>query len=347
MATASDQRKHARTRLRGPIEPMLARTVASFPPGEPGTWAYEPKLDGFRCLAFVDTDRGVHLQSRRGARFNEIFPEIAWAVHQHLPARTTVDGEIVRWSSSGKLDFPALHRRNVAGRRRAADLARTDCCHYVIFDLIRLHGQDVTALPLFERRALLEELFAPIPAAGVLALGMQTTREAEARAWYESMHRVGVEGLVIKPVRSLYETGVRGWLKLKYKISAECVVGGYVGLPRRPSGLILGRHDLTGRLRVVGRTTRLTAQAAAEIATLLTPADDGHPWPATLHPGWAGSPYGQRGPLSYTRVQPDLVVEVLIDTATDLGKHRHPVRYLRPRADLDPAHVIAGHDTAA
>ncbi|WP_206060926.1 hypothetical protein [Nonomuraea basaltis] len=100
-------------------------------------------------------------------------------------------------------------------------------------------------------------------------------------------------------------------------------------------------------LRVVGRTTRLTAQAAAKIATLLTPADDGHSWPATLPPGWAGSPYGQRGPLTYTRVQPDLVVEVLIDTATDLGKHRHPVRYLRPRADLDPAHVVEGHDAAA
>ncbi|MEU6718255.1 hypothetical protein ABZ897_42885 [Nonomuraea sp. NPDC046802] len=104
---------------------------------------------------------------------------------------------------------------------------------------------------------------------------------------------------------------------------------------------ILGRYDRAGRLRVVGRTTRLTAQTAAEIAPLLTPTSGEHPWPATLPPGWMGSPYGQRDPITYTQVQPDLV-EILADTAKE--RHRHPVRYLQPRTDLDPAHVIKEHD---
>ncbi|MFI7643386.1 RNA ligase family protein [Nonomuraea sp. NPDC049400] len=339
MATPLHQHKHARTRLRGPIDPELAKRVDSFPPGKPGQWAYEPKLDGFRALAVIDSGRGVHVQSRRGARFNEIFPEIVWAVYQHIPARTILDGEIVRWNSAGRLDFGALHRRNVAGRRRAAALASSEPCHYAVFDLLRLHGQDVTGLPLRERRALLEELFALIPAAGVLALGMQTLVESEARTWYESMHVAGVEGLVIKPTGSRYESGVRGWAKLKRRASAEAVVGGYVGRAKRPSGLLLGRYDNAGRLRVVGRTTQLTARAAAEIAPLLSPAAGAHPWPATLPPGWAGSPYGQTDPITYTQVEPDLVVEVLVDTAKEGHRHRHRVKYLRPRIDLDPLQI--------
>ncbi|MEV4084767.1 ATP-dependent DNA ligase [Nonomuraea fuscirosea] len=318
---------------------MLAKSVQDFPPGRLGAWCYEPKLDGFRALAIVDSDRGVHVQSRNGARFNEIFPEVTWSVFEHVPARTVLDGEIVRWSS-GRLDFGALHRRNIAGRRRAASMAQAEPCHFAVFDVLRLRGRDVTGLPLRERRALLEDLFATIPAAGVLALGMHTTDEAEARTWYETMHVAGVEGLVIKAARSTYDRGARRWLKLKRRTSADAIVGGYIGPPRRPSGLLLGRYDPTGRLRVVGRTTPLTAQAAAELVPLLTPAVGEHPWPATLPPGWASSPYGQSGPITYTKVQPDLVVEILVDMATDAGRHRHHCRYLRPRTDLDPAHVI-------
>jgi ATP-dependent DNA ligase len=148
-----------------------------------------------------------------------------------------------------------------------------------VFDVLRLHGRDVTDRPLSKRRELLEELFAPIPAAGVLALSMHTREESQARAWYESMHPAGVEGLVIKPVRSRYEMGVRGWQKYKYRSSTEAIVSGYLGPSQRPDGLLLGRYDDTERLRVVGRTTRLSIQAAAQIAPLLTPALGDHPWP--------------------------------------------------------------------
>jgi ATP-dependent DNA ligase len=325
---------------------MLAKSVDGFPPGKPGTWIYEPKLDGFRALALVNSDRCVQIQSRNGARFNEIFPEVTRAAFEFLPAGTVVDGEIVRWGSAGRLDFSVLHRRNTAGRRRAASLATSESCHYAVFDVLRLRDQDVTGLPLLERRTLLEELFAPIPAAGVLALGMHTADETEARVWFDTLHVAGVEGLVIKPAKSRYEGGVRGWLKYKHRQSADCVVGGFVGSPRRPSGLILGRYDRAGRLRVVGRTSQLAAQAAAELASLLSPAAGEHPWPAPLPPGWASSPYGERDPIRYTQVRPDLVVEVLVDTAREGLRHRHPLKYLRPRTDLDPAEVVEQHTAA-
>ncbi|MFI6743857.1 hypothetical protein ACIBI9_64265 [Nonomuraea sp. NPDC050451] len=160
---------------------MLAKRVDHFPVGRPGEFLFEPKLDGFRCLAVVDSDRDVHLQSRHGSRFNERFPEVVWAVFKHLPAATIADGEIVRWSS-GRLDFAALQHRMVVGRRAAEQLARTQPCHYVVFDLLRICGRDMIAKPLIERRKVLEELFASVPAAGVLALGMQTADDSEARA---------------------------------------------------------------------------------------------------------------------------------------------------------------------
>ncbi|MEV1004841.1 hypothetical protein [Nonomuraea sp. NPDC050202] len=116
MAIPSGQRRHARTRLRGLIEPMLARPVDDFPAGRPGSLCFEPQLGGFRALARVDDDRGVHLQSRRGARLNEVFPEVVWSVFEHILAGSVFDGEIVRWGPSGRLDFGALHRRNIAGR---------------------------------------------------------------------------------------------------------------------------------------------------------------------------------------------------------------------------------------
>ncbi|MGW2160338.1 ATP-dependent DNA ligase [Nonomuraea sp. NPDC001699] len=234
-------------------------------------------------------------------------PADAWAF-EHLPAGTVLDGEIVRWGPSGRLDFTALHRRTIAGRRRAASLATSESCHLVAFDILCVRGRDVTGLPLCERRALLEELFAAIPAAGVLALGMHTTDEAEARIWYETLHVAGVEGLVCKPTGSTYGYGVRGWVKVKRRASSEAVVGGYVGSLRRPSGLLLGRYDSGGRLQVVGRTSHLSKKAAAEVAPLLTPAAAGHPWPQTLPPGWASSPYGQRDPISCTQVRPEVVV---------------------------------------
>ncbi|MER7367059.1 hypothetical protein [Nonomuraea wenchangensis] len=102
MATLPEQRKHARMRLRSPIEPMLAKAVADFPPGRPGAWRYEPKLDGFRGLALVDSDRGVHLQSRRGARLTDTFPEIVWAVFEHIPAGTVLDRRQTRERLGGR-----------------------------------------------------------------------------------------------------------------------------------------------------------------------------------------------------------------------------------------------------
>ncbi|MEV0228256.1 hypothetical protein [Nonomuraea sp. NPDC050786] len=152
----------------------------------------------------------------------------------------------MRWSA-GRLDFAALQHRMVAGHRGAEQLARTQPCHYVVFDVLRVRGRDMMARPLIERRKVLEKLFTSVPAAGVLALGMQTADESEARAWYGSLHLAGVEGLVIKPARSRYEPSAQGWLKLKYRSTTEAIVGGLTGDLRRPDRTIPGRRDCRRR----------------------------------------------------------------------------------------------------
>ncbi|MBE1559822.1 ATP-dependent DNA ligase [Nonomuraea africana] len=320
------------------IEPMRAKPVDQLPKGRPGDYLYEPKWDGFRCIGLINEDRGVHLQSRRGARFNESFPEVLWALYEQLPAGTIVDGEIVRWAPDGRLDFDALQRRNTAGRR-AVELARSEPCHYVVFDVLRACGRDVTGLPLTARRRILQKLFLPVPPASVLALSMQTDDPVEALAWFKSLHVAGIEGLVIKPANSRYEPSTLGWYKLKYRATTLALVGGVTGSFARPAELILGRYDDGGWLRVVGRTTRLDAAVAGQLARLLIPAGHGHPWPERLPPGWVGSQYGQREPLLYLRVEPVVVVEVAVDVATEHHRWRHAARFLRPRPDLTPADV--------
>jgi ATP-dependent DNA ligase len=232
----------------------------------------------------------------------------------------------------------------VAARRDVPLMAREERCHYVAFDVLKVGGREVIGWPLTERRKILEELFASIPSAGVLALGMQTAEVSQALAWYHSLHRVGVEGLVIKAAWSRYEPGRRGWSKLKYRATAEALVGGVTGSLARPAELLLGRYDNAGRLQVVGRTSRLGTKTAGRISPLLSPARPAHPWPPLLPPGWAGSPYGQRDPITYLQVEPDLVVEVLADVAIEHGRWRHTVRFVRHRAELHPMHLPAAEE---
>src|SRR4051794_28372720 len=117
---------------------MLASLVDDLPAG--ADWRYEPKWDGFRCIVTTATDGSVRLLSRRGSSLNAAFPDVVDAAGRMLPADTILDGEIVRWSADGRLDFEALQRRNRGAGRGARELARGEPCHLILFDLLRLRG---------------------------------------------------------------------------------------------------------------------------------------------------------------------------------------------------------------
>ncbi|MFB9800734.1 ATP-dependent DNA ligase, partial [Streptomonospora salina] len=293
---------------------MLARAVGTFPEGP--HWRYEPKWDGYRAIA--ERDGGVHLTSRSGRPLAPAFPDVAAAVEAVLPPGTAVDGEIVRWSTEGRLDFSALQRRGraSAAARRAAG---TEPCHYIAFDLLRADGAELADRPLDERRRFLEELMLRVSEPAVM-LGWQTGAPDVARQWFEQMRRVGVEGLVAKDGRGRYRPGRRDWLKYKHRVTTEAIVGGVIGEPGDPRELVVGRRDSqTGALRVAGRTGEIAPAHRGELAALLRPSGGDHPWPRRLPARW-GSARGD-----YARVVPEVVVEIAPEAAASARRWRHAV----------------------
>jgi ATP-dependent DNA ligase len=309
---------------------MAAATVTDLPSG-PG-WVFEPKFDGFRALAFCDA-AGVHLQSRQQRPLTPAFPDVAAALAGLTRRAAVLDGELVVWRS-GRFDFPALQDRLRSGRERVRDLAAAAPATYVVFDLLARDGADLRAQPYAARRAALEELLAAGLPPG-LVLVPATPDPGVARTWLRGYTGSGIEGVVAKRADQHYRPGVRGWQKLRARVTGEAVVGGVLGRVDAPQVLLLGRFDGAGHLQLAGRTTELAAAARAAVGAVLRPhPGPGHPWPETL----PRSRYGRRPaePLSYTRVQPRTVVELVVDPAVDGPRWRHAARFLRLRPDLHP-----------
>ena len=119
------------------VQPVKAEPSSELPTGTPGKWSYEPKFDGFRCIAFCSADR-VRLQSRQQRSLTRYFPEIVAAVAA-LDADVVLDGELVVWRE-GRLDFTALQLRLHPAASRADVLSRSMSASYVVFDLLDVGG---------------------------------------------------------------------------------------------------------------------------------------------------------------------------------------------------------------
>ena len=303
--------------------PMAAKTVTQLPAG-PG-WSFEPKYDGFRALAFADPT-GVTLQSRQLRELTASFPDVAAAVAKL--GDVVLDGELVVWRA-GRFDFAALQDRLRSGRARVQGLVAAAPAAYVVFDLLARNGEDLRNRPYWKRRRKLEKLLGGhLP--DRLVLTPTTAYPAVARSWMLSHTGTGLEGVVAKRLDQPYRPGQRGWQKLRTRITAEAIVGGITGPVQTPQELILGRPDDTGRLRIAGRTTPLRAPTATRLGALLE--EQAHAWPERLPAHRWGAPR-----TGYTRVRPDLVVEVSADLALDGLRWRHPVLFVRVRADLRAA----------
>lgn len=318
--------------LSPPVEPMLARSVTALPPPGARPALYEQKADGFRVLVFTGAE--PYLQSRRGADLRGAFPDLVRAASA-LGVEAVLDAELVVWGEHG-LDFPAVQeraRRRAAGAERAA---RERPAHLIVFDVLEMSGAVLLDEPLRQRRAALEDLFTTRRLAAPWALCPQTSDLETARSWLDPVWgAAGIEGVVIKNPESRYRCGERGWLKVRTRLTAEGIIGAVTGSPHAPSSLLLGRFDVKGRLRLVARSTPLSGQAAAELGAVLRPAGPDHPWwGREFSAGW-----GTKDLLVFQPVVPDLVAEVDTDTALDLGRHRHPVRYLRLRDDMAASDV--------
>ena len=304
--------------LSPPIEPQLARGKPELPLGQ--EWAYEPKYDGFRAIAFVDGEHVV-LQSRGSKPLERYFPELVFP-----PGRYVLDGEIVidgdGRAGSDQQDFGALQQRIHPAESRIKMLAEQTPARYIAFDVLAIDDEVLMALPLSERRARLEGL-----GLDGIALTPLSGDPADCEPWLAHG-----EGVVAKDTRAPYRPGQRtGMVKVKRIRTIDAVVVGY--RPGKEAGtvgsLILGLYDDAGKLHVVGHSSGLKAAEKKQLVATLEPYETGE--------RGSGDPsrWQNERELEWVSLRPELVVEVTFDHASG-GRIRHGTKILRWREDKAP-----------
>lgn len=308
--------------------PMEARSQAALP--DAADWWFEPKWDGFRCLLIRGADE-VRLQSKSGKDLARYFPEIVTAAQELAPAPYILDGELLA-ARDGAFSFEALQDRLHPAQSRIRRLAAESPAIFTAFDLLQTPAADLRAQPFRERRAALvaflekhsHRRFSLTPGSG--------ERET-AEDWLASNT---VEGVVAKALGEPYRAGERGWIKVKRRRTADCVVGGfrYASNSALVGSLLLGLYDDQGLLNHVGFVAGLAGLDKAELTARLE-ALEGPPGFTGEAPGgpsrWSTDRSADWRPLRH-----ELVVEVEFDHVSG-GRMRHGARFVRFRPDKAPA----------
>ena len=305
--------------LQPPLEPELALTRKQLPEGD--DYVYELKLDGFRCVAFVDGE-AVFLQSRNGRPLSRYFPELA------LPAgRYVFDGEIVIRDEAGRENFDALQQRIHPAASRVALLARETPARYVVFDVLACDDETLLDRPFSERREQLERLLARREFSRAPVELMQATPDPrQAREWLRD-----AEGTVAKLRSAPYVPGKRaGMYKVKRVRTIDAVVIGWrPGKEKDTVGaLILGLYD-GPQLRVVGHCSGLSASEKRRLVDFLGPYETGERGSGDPSRWTAGRD------LEWVALRPELVVEIDFDHVS-AGRIRHGAKLRRWREDKRP-----------
>ena len=314
--------------------PMEAETAKAIPRG--AEWQYEPKWDGFRCLAFRDGSE-IRLKSKSGQDLGRYFPEMVEALGSLKAKRFVLDGELII-ADRKRLDFDALLQRIHPAETRIRKLSAETPATLVVFDLlVNERGRNLAAATLKERRRELEQFaerfFVDSPR---VRLSPCTDDFDVARQWFNRMAGP-LDGVIAKRIDQPYSSGKRGaMLKIKNLRTADCVVGGfrYGTKTKEVASLLLGLYDKAGLLNHVGFTSGLAdidkGALTKKLEALIEP------------PGFTGAAPG--GPSRWSKdgrsadwhpLKPKLVVEVQYDHFTG-HRFRHGTRLLRWRPEKDP-----------
>jgi ATP-dependent DNA ligase len=308
---------------------MEALLAAELPKGD--GWQYEPKWDGFRCLARRDGDE-VTLTSKSGKPLARYFPEVVALLAKLKEKRFLLDGELII-SVGDVLSFDALQLRLHPAESRVRKLSVETPAELMLFDLLELGGKSLLGQPLAQRRAALEKFFARNAVPGLQLSPVTTDREV-ALGWLERSGGA-LDGVIAKRSELEYRSGERAMIKVKQQRTADCVVGGfrYAEKKKEVGSLLLGLYDDQGLLDHVGFTSAIPARdrpaLTKKLETLIEP------------PGFTGSAPG--GPSRWNTerttqwqpLKPLLVVEVRYDQVTS-RRFRHGTGFVRWRPDKAP-----------
>ncbi len=303
--------------LSPPIAPELALSRKVLPSGD--DYVYEIKLDGFRCIAFVDGEE-VFLQSRNGKPLRRYFPELTFPTGHYV-----LDGEIVVRDAHGREDFDALGQRvHPAASRIERLVGRDSCCFMWRSIYSRCEQNSWLEQPFEQRRAALAELVEDERFAGSSVEPMVSVDTPEAaERWLRE-----AEGVIAKERSAPYLPGQRkGMVKVKRTRTIDAVVAGWrPGKEERTVGaLILALYD-GEELRVVGHCSGLTAKIKRELVDSLAPFETGERGSADPSRWSAGRD------LEWVALRPELVVEIDFDHVS-AGRIRHGAKLKRWRKD--------------
>jgi ATP-dependent DNA ligase len=320
--------------LKKTYAPMEALLVGELPTG--ADWQYEPKWDGFRCLAFRDGAK-IELVSKAGKPLTRYFPDVVARLATIRAKQFVLDGEIVIPEDDGSLSFDELLLRIHPAKSRVDKLAAEHPAAFVAFDLlVDAKGKSLVALPLAERRQALEAFVAKAVGeeAGVL-LSPVTTKLPMVKKWMRSVGG-GLDGIMAKRLDLPYMSGDRkGMVKVKAMRTAECVVGGfrYASKGGVVGSLLLGLYDEGGLLHHVGFTSNIPNPEKPAVTKRLEKLIEA--------PGFTGQAPGGPSRWSTARsadwkpLAPTLVVEVQYDHFSG-SRFRHGTSFLRWRPDKAP-----------
>ena len=313
------------------VEPMEAKLVGELPTDS--GWQFEPKWDGFRCLAFRAGNQ-VDLRAKSGKPLARYFPEVVAMLKRLRPTKFVVDGEVAI-PIDGALSFDALQMRIHPAESRIKKLSVETPAKLILFDmLLDAKGKSLVDLPLIKRRAALESFYKTASGGEGLKLSPYTLDRDKARRWLDE-RQASLDGVVAKRADGPYLPGERAMLKVKRLRTADCVVGGfrYATGSNQVGSLLLGLYNDEGKLDHVGFTSTISnAERPAltkKLEALASP------------PGFTGKAPGGPSRWSTERsgewepVKPKLVVEVRYDHVTG-DRFRHGTKLVRFRPDKAP-----------
>jgi ATP-dependent DNA ligase len=312
-----------------PYPPMKALLVDTIPAGK--EWQYEPKWDGFRCLAFKD-GKNVELQAKSGQSVGRYFPELIFALKEIKTKKFVLDGEIVI-PVQGRLSFDALLQRIHTAESRVQNPSQDYPANLIVFDLLIFADWKLLGQPLKERRRPLQIFFAQYLAQNPTFQLSPVTHQIDiARRW---MAGGRLDGIIAKRLDLTYQSGERsGMQKIKQMHTADCVLGGfrYASAGQAVDSLLLGLYD-DGLLHHVGFTSTFSQQEKLNLLQIVEPLIE--------PPGFTGNAPGGSSRWStnhsaeWQPLKPKLVVEVQYDHFTG-NRFRNGTRFLRWRPDKSP-----------
>lgn len=330
--------------IKPPLPPMESRPADEIPTGD--DLQYEPKWDGFRCIAFRDGDE-VYLQSKSGQPLARYFPDIVETLKKLPEKHFVLDGELAI-PVKGSLSFDELQLRLHPAASRVAKLAKANPAILIVFDLLAQGRQSLLKKALRDRRELLEKFRRTnFKASDAVRLSPATTNLKQAKKWFQKTGG-DLDGVIAKRIDVPYASGERtAVVKIKQIRTADCVVGGfrYASGAKILGSLLLGLYGVDGLLHHVG----FTSAFKTEERRALTKQFEVMRKP----PGFTGNAPGGPSRWSTERsgewepVAPKVVLEVAYDHFTG-GRFRHGTKIVRWRKDKSPRQCtmdqVEGHE---